>query len=364
MFLVALSIQLNFWVFVFGKFGFTNKQNTGVVTMQQQPVSVIICAKNEAENLLNNLKHILEQRYSNFEVIVVNDNSSDDTAAVLKSFEKDYSHLKIVNATTNKYHLIGKRNALLQGIEAAQHEWLMLTDADCKPKTNAWIRYMVQPLYNGKQLSIGFSNYRTRFSLLNLIIQFETIYTAIQYFAFANNKMPYMAVGRNMAYTKSFFYQSKSFYNNTALSGDDDLLVNELVNNNNFGLVWDIKSQTISNAPSTWKAWIQQKIRHYSAGKFYKSKHRMVLATLYLSSLFSTLFAFFVLMEKPYFTMLLGALFVKIIIQLMVSYKLLSKFKQQHLLIWIPIMDFLFPMILVTLATISMLRKTIAWKNN
>lgn len=336
------------------------------VTAQQQPVSVIICARNEAHNLLKYLKEILEQKYTQFEVIVVDDNSTDNTKTVIENYQKDYNNLKYVFLAAEEKKLLGKRSALLKGIEHANYEWLVFTDADCRPVSLGWLRYITRPLFEGKEISIGFSTYKNEFGLLNALIRYETFYTAMQYFSLASIGLPYMAVGRNMAYTKTLFYKSKQFFQEqNTLSGDDDLLINELATTKNFGLVWNYNAKIISVPNKTYTAWFQQKMRHYTAGFQYKIKHKVILGILYSSSLISSILLVTLFALNKKIEVLFLILLLKLFIQLVVSFKLLNKFKETGLLVWMLVLDFFFPMILITLATASIFYKqNIAWKNN
>jgi cellulose synthase/poly-beta-1,6-N-acetylglucosamine synthase-like glycosyltransferase len=366
LFLLAISIQLFYWLVVFAPFTFRDKNNNSTVTAQQQPVSIIICAKNEAENLNKYLPFILSQRYTAFEVIVVDDNSTDNTKDVIEAFMSTSPQIKYVFLPAEEKVLPGKRSALLKGINAAANEWIVLTDADCRPKSNGWLRYITKPLFEGKELVIGYSPYKSSFSLLNAIIRYETFYTALQYFSFASIGMPYMAVGRNMAYTKSFFKKSKNFYKTeNTVSGDDDLLVNELATKNNYGLVWNYHSQILSVPKKTYTEWFQQKIRHYEAGNQYKNKHKVILGALYISSLLSTISALILYTANFKIEVLFIMLTVKVLLQAIVAFKLLSRWKESGLLLWVLVFDFLFPMILFTLGTASIFYKQkIAWKKN
>src|SRR5690606_33778770 len=122
----------------------------------------------------------------------------------------------------------GKKYGLTLGIKAASHEWILLTDADCRPNSRRWIRSMSRYFDEDTQFVLGFSPYRATAGLLNLFIRFETMLTAIQYFSFGWLGNPYMGVGRNLAYRKSKFLEEKGFNNFLHVTGgDDDLFVNQ-----------------------------------------------------------------------------------------------------------------------------------------
>src|SRR5690606_20033884 len=172
------------------------------------PVSVIICAKNEAENLQKNIPHILAQNYPDFELVLINDASSDETLDVIKSFAEQDPRVKYVDVVNNEAFWANKKYSLTLGIKKAKNNYLLFADADCRPDSANWIQEMAGRFTNKKELILGYSPYESKPSLLNLLIRFETVMTAIQYFSFAKTGSPYMGVGRNLAYTNKLFYDT------------------------------------------------------------------------------------------------------------------------------------------------------------
>lgn len=266
----------------------------------QQPVSVIICAKNEAENLKQFLPLILTQDYPQhlYEVIVVNDQSTDDTATLLQQLAVLYSHLQVVTiAQDADKHLPGKKYALAKGIEHAQHEQLLLTDADCSPASYKWLQEMTA---SKKPITLGYGAYEQLPGLLNRFIRWETVHTCMQYISYAQAGIPYMGVGRNMAYHKLLFtswQQNSAFMNRYAAlpSGDDDLLISKAANKHNTAICLQPTAHTISKAKNTWKTWWTQKTRHSSTGKYYPAKAKYLLGSYALShTLYWLLFGVFV----------------------------------------------------------------------
>ena len=270
----------------------------------RQPVSIIICAKNEAANLKENLPSILSQRYSNdgdsdgalYEVIVVNDASEDNTAHVLMEMEQWYGNLwdivipsdaarpPVPNGYVRVGNLKGKKYALSQGVEAASYDWLVFIDADCIPASRDWLEKMVAPLAKGKQIVAGYGSYHPDRGLLNAFIQWETMHTFLQYSAYALAGLPYMAVGRNMACTRQAFLQAASSPVWNALpSGDDDLLVSIVGDKENTAIVSDKDAFTTTTAKATWAEWRKQKRRHLSTGKYYQPKVKLLLGLYGLS---------------------------------------------------------------------------------
>ena len=218
----ATICQLLYWYLVFSKLAFYKIDKKGIVKesipsvldTDLPPISIIICARNEAENLRKNLPTILNQEYASFEVIVVNDASTDETLSVLNSFLSKYHHLRIINITDKK--IIGKKGALAEGIEAAKYEWLLLTDADCYPFTKNWILGMIKGV-DAKEIGLGYAPYEKRDGFLNTFIRYETVWTATQYMGFALAGEPYMGVGRNIIYMKKLYEKVGGFQKHAIL---------------------------------------------------------------------------------------------------------------------------------------------------
>lgn len=242
-------------------------------------VSVIIAARNEAENLKQNLKYFLEQDYPNYTVIVVNDASVDESETVLAEHKLKYDNLYYTNIRFDPKFKHGKKTALNIGIKAAKTDILLFSDADCKPVSKYWIKNNVRNFDENTDIVIGFGGYEKSKGFLNKIIRSDTVLIALQYLSFAIAKVPYMAVGRNMAYKKSFFIKNKGFANQmNLLSGSDDLFVNKFATSKNLKTEISAESFTISETKKTLKQWANQKIRHLTTGKFYKFKHKFLLS--------------------------------------------------------------------------------------
>ncbi len=249
-------------------------------------VSIIICAKNEGINLAKYLPVVLSQVYDGaYEVIVVNDGSNDDTGQVLKILKSACDNLtEVIISSYERRNLKGKKYALSKGVAIAKYDWLLLIDADCMPASESWLRQMVAPLANGKEIVAGYGGYNEGAGLLNAFTRWETVHTFIQYSAYAGAGHPYMAVGRNMACTKEVFLKARqSKIWNEVPSGDDDLLVSICGTGDNMAVVAAPSAFTWSDAKDNWKDWIAQKQRHLSTGKYYKWPVQLMLGAYGLS---------------------------------------------------------------------------------
>jgi len=252
------------------------KQNKNINTSPKS-VSIIICAKNEAKNLEANLPFILQQNYVDFEIIIVDDGS--DIPIYL-----EHPKIKIIRIETAEKIGIGKKYALQKGIEMAKNEWILLTDADCKPHSQNWITEMTLSIKENHKIVLGVSPYQINQTFLNQFIGYETALTALQYIGFALLKNPYMSVGRNVLYASNLIKQKK--WNNFELSvasGDDDLMLQSLATPENTTVCLTLESYTYSEAKKNWMEYCKQKMRHYESGNLYKRNHRFFLGGFILS---------------------------------------------------------------------------------
>jgi cellulose synthase/poly-beta-1,6-N-acetylglucosamine synthase-like glycosyltransferase len=242
------------------------------------PVSIIICARNEAENLKNNLPVICEQTYSEYEVVVVNDASTDDTQKVLMNFDTKYRHFRYTHIPKDPKFDHNKKLALTIGVKSAQYDHIVLTDADCIPASKFWLKEMATRLIS-KKIVLGYGAYEKGNSILNRLIRFDTLMIARNYLSLAKIGLPYMGVGRNLAWHRSIYDKAKGFSSHYHLkSGDDDILVNQMARRKNTTVCMNPKGFTISKPETKFSNWFLQKRRHLTAGSKYRFLHKMILS--------------------------------------------------------------------------------------
>lgn len=360
----ATAVQLIFWLFVFSRLAlFNQKKHLGLAEtddfpMSEQAVSVIICARNEDENLRRNLPKILEQDYPNFEVVVVNDASTDDSTAVLNELSKQYSHLKIISILEKKK--LGKKSALAKGIDNASHDWLLMTDADCTPLSKNWISGMMAGIREGKEMVLGYAPYAKRDnSLLNKFIRFETVWTATQYLSFALIGQPYMGVGRNLLYDKRLYKKVDGFSKHEDLaSGDDDLFVNQVITQKNFSIILLPQTFMVSEPKTRWNSYFTQKNRHLSVGNRYMLKHQILLGLVSVSHFLFFVTLFFATYVKISTMFAVANIVVRTILIWTVYAKILRKLHEERLLWWIPLLDVLYVFFYLVFASTIILRAT------
>ncbi len=249
-----------------------------------QPVSVIICARNEDDNLTEFLPKVMTQDYPDFEVIVVNDCSFDNTENVIDEFAKIFPNLRKANIKEDPYYKHGKKFAVLVGIKAARHNRLVFTDADCYPASDQWLREMAAGFSEQKEIVLGYGAYEKRKGLLNKLIRFDAFIIAVQYLSAAAKNKPYMGVGRNLAYTNSLFFKEKGFSRHYHVnSGDDDLFVNQAGSASNTNVCISKEAVTVSRAKRNLRQWRIQKARHLTTAPLYSAGTKSKIAFAYFS---------------------------------------------------------------------------------
>ncbi len=313
------------------------KKTVSAAKNSSLPISIIICAHNEEANLQKNLPYILNQVYehngaNNFEVLVVNDNSTDGSVYLLRELEKSNAHLNILNLTQESRNMKGKKFPLSMGIKQAKYDHLLLTDADCLPTSKNWLAEMVQPFHEGKEIVIGYAPYEKEKTALNRNIRYETFYAALQYLSMAISKKPYMGVGRNLAYKKSLFNDNKGFSKHyQLLSGDDDLFINAVANKNNTAIVISEDTHMFSEAKGSKAAWKFQKKRHLSTGRFYKLSHKLMLGLLAFSHFFFYIAFIACCFFKPWVWFALGMFVFRWIYIGIIQYLAMNKLNESDL---------------------------------
>lgn len=362
-FIAITTLQLCYFLFIFSRFSFAKSVKHPSTTF---PVSVLICARNESGNLQEFLPSILQQNYPNFEIVLINDGSYDDTLQIFESIQKKYKNthqIKVVDVVENEKFWGNKKYALTLGIKAATYEHLLFTDADCKPISKHWISEMTSHFSTEKEIILGYgAHQKIKNSFLNKLLRFETLYTAVQYFSYAKIGLPYMGVGRNIAYTKSLFFKAGGFAKHMHLkSGDDDLFVNQNATKKNVAVAFNPTSFTVSKPKTSFKRWIHQKRRHISTANHYKPLHKLFLGLSYSSQLLFWVLASLLLILNCQWQLVLVLILTRMLIQYMVIGRAAKKLKEQDLIIFIPFFEVFLIFIQLFIFIKNKISKPIHW---
>ena len=361
LFIAIVAIQFFYYIIVFGKFAYIKLAKSNP---KRIPISVIVCAKNEAENVANFIPLLAEQNYPDFEIVLIDDASSDDTLDLFEAFEKQYSNIKLVKVKNNEAFWGNKKFALTLGIKAAKNEYLLFTDADCYPISKDWIKEMSSQFTLEKTIVLGYGAYeKIAGSFLNKIIRFETMLTAVQYFSWAKIGSPYMGVGRNLAYKKEEFFNVNGFIDHMKIrSGDDDLFINQAASRKNTTICFDQNSFTYSLPKKSFKEWFVQKRRHISTATFYNPFDRLQLTVFYVSQLL------FIVLP----IILLAFLHQWIIVLSLIGFRYLfawitlgfssGKLKEKDVMYWFPIIEMVLIITQLNIMITTIFSKPVHWK--
>lgn len=359
--ILSLIIQLGFYFIPYTAIlRRTRKIKKGDVphTVEQPPVSIIICARNEGDNLHRFLPLILEQNYEDYEVIVVNDGSCDDTEEIIKDLQKVYHNLYITNIPQETRIISHKKLAITVGVKAAKNEILLFTDADCRPLTPNWITSIVRNFNDQTEFVLGHGNYYREHGFISKMVSYDTLTIAMQYMGFALLGYPYMGVGRNMAYRKSTFFNHKGFAGFLHVaSGDDDLLINAFGKKHNTRIEPSLEAETLSLPKTTFRDWYYQKLRHLSTVDVYQSSSKMWIGLeplsrglFYLTILLLTIFNY----NNPVIlSIVIGSFLLRFLTQFIIINLTAKTYKDKGFGLSIILFDILLPLVNLYILTIG-----------
>jgi glycosyltransferase involved in cell wall biosynthesis len=360
-FFAVVAIQIIFYLFIFGSFSFAKAQK---IIPKLVPISVIVCAKNEEENVANFIPLLAEQNYPDFEIVLIDDASSDNTLAIFEDFEQQYPNIRLVKVQNNEAFWGNKKYALTLGIKAAKKDYLLFTDADCYPTSKDWITAMSSQFTTQKTIVLGYGKYeKIANSFLNKIIRFETLLTAIQYFSWAKIGSPYMGVGRNLAYKKDEFFNVNGFIGHIQVrSGDDDLFINQAANSKNTTIAYTPESFTYSKPKTTFKDWFTQKRRHVTTAQHYKFFDRFQLGLFYSSQLLFILLSIALLALQFEWMIVLSIVGFRYLITWIIIGFSAAKLKEKDVVYWYPIIELVLIFTQINIFITNTFSKPVLWK--
>lgn len=278
---VLLIIQ---YIYYFGVYNRIHTHNMAAkkgdvhFTHDEPPLSIIICAHNESENLRKNLPFILEQDYPQFEVIVINDGSTDETEEVLSVFEEKYPHLYHSFTPDSARYISRKKLALTLGIKASKYDWLVFTEVNCYPANNQWLRLMARNFTPRTQVVLGYSGYERGKGWLHKRASFDSLFTSLRYLGLALAGKPYMGIGRNLAYRKDLFFNTKGFSTYLNMQrGEDDLFINQVAHKDNTRVETDIDATIRMQPVACYKDWKEEKVSYMATARFHRGSQRWLL---------------------------------------------------------------------------------------
>jgi glycosyltransferase involved in cell wall biosynthesis len=326
------------------------------------PVSIIVVANNEFDNLQSLIPKLLEQDHPQFEVILVDDRSYDETYETYLAVSQSNSKLKFLRVDETPEASSAKKFSLTLAIKAAQYENLLFIDADCDP-TEQWAYQMSKRFSDKTEIVIGASPYASKAGFLNYLIQFETSMTALNYLSFALAKVPYMSVGRNWGFKKHLFLNNKGYHpHNKLKGGDDDLFLQKVITKQNYAICPHPDSLVKSIPKTNFTDWYDQKQRHYSVSKYYNFRSKFLLGN-YLTTHLLSYILFAVLLFSQEFRLYSSAIFLfRLLLFWIVSAKAFNKLASKVEWYMIPWFEFLNSVLVITFGLISLRATKIKWR--
>ena len=354
--IIVTAINLFYWIILFGKFPFyVQTPNQHKDEIPRFNPAVIIASRNELENLKANLPTILEQECTKFRIVLVDDGSVDGTKEFLERLASNHVNLKVISFESHQ----GKKVVLNKVLPKVENEIYLFTDADCKSNSPFWIDRMLEGFYSGKDIVLGYAPLNRTSGLLNKFARFETFMTALQYFSYALRGIPYMGVGRNLAYRKSLFVQQQGFDSHiNTLSGDDDLFVNQAGNASNIYCQIHPDSFMYSDAPMDLKNFLRQKRRHISSSFSYKLKHQFLLSLYALTQILFYLFLFTVKWQVA-----LSVYFARFILIMIFHKQSFKKLAVEDLYKYFLFLDPLISIYYIFMSVMTFNKRKIKWKD-
>lgn len=307
------------------------KRKKGTLTKDAlPPVSVVLTARNDASWLKENLVYLLEQDYPNFEVVVVDYLSHDDTQFVLKLLQDYYPHLKVVPFKEDVNLFQGKKYPLSIGIKSAKNDILMLADPDCIPKNMQWLRGMVEGYSNkNTQIVLGFCGLKRTKTLLGLMQQYDNLAYSAHYLGNALLGHPYTGSGRNLSYRRKFFFKQGAFIRHYSVAGgSDDLFVYQNANRKNTSVCIDSDACLSTEPRKTFAQWHRLRLERVSTRNWHSLGSRLVEDLMPLANVaFYALAALLVLRGTLPWVVVAGAVAIKWIWQIVSFAQLCKRFE-------------------------------------
>lgn len=361
-FIGIILLQFGYYLGVFGRFIFAGPQQ---VAQKKLPVSVLVLAKNNAEQVKKLVPKLLSQNYPDFELVLIDNASSDETIDAMEALELEYPTIvRLVKVENNEAFWGSKKYALTLGIKASRKEYLLFIEADCEPTSNDWLMHMASQFTMSKTIVLGFSAYRlVKNSLLNKLIRYDALINATQRFAWAKSGLPFTGDGRNLAYKKEEFFKRNGYINHMNIrTGEDALFINEAANNKNTAICYTPESFVYTDAPSTFKAWVLDKRKAAYTTTFFKTSDQAKLKVfIWLQALFFVLMAVLIIVQFNWMV-LVPVIVFRYLVCWIVMAQSAAKLNEKDTVYWYPFIEIMLIFTQLYVFTVNLLSKKAYWQ--
>ena len=359
LFVACTAVQIIYYL-AFSSFLFRSKKNK--TNTSEIPISVIIYTKNQAEKFLTFLPSILEQEYYKFEIVLINNASSDNTSVLLESYAKKHAHIKVINVENNEAFWGSKKYALTLGIKTAQYPNLLFTDTNCTLVSKHWISEMSKKFTTNKTIILGYKKYQKENSLSNIFIRYENLLKAIKCFGFTKLGSPFMAFGNNFGYQKSEFFKVKGFINHMKTNaGEADLFIKDAANKENTTFCISEKSFIKTAIPTSFSKWFAANKEEIVITKKYKFKHRFLLKFFTFSKILFYVLATVLFFVYPY-QIILPIVLAYFLLQYIIIGISAKKLKEPQIIFFLPFLEIGLLLIQISIFSANLISKPNHWK--
>lgn len=359
--MVVFAIQLVYYLFIFSKFSFAKKTT---VSQNNVPISVIICVKNQEDTIQKHIESILEQNYSNFEIVLIDNASSDGTLDIFEEYEKQYANIKLVKVENNEAFWGNKKFALTLGIKAAKNDYLLFTNPNCYPTSTDWISEMSSHFTSEKTIILGYSSIqKVRNSFLNKLIRFENVLSATQVFSWAKAGNPYTGNGTNLAYKRDEFFKTNGFINHMKIrTGEDSLFINQAANGQNTTVCATKNSFVLSDESPNFSQWIHSTRITYSHFSKFKFIDNFKNYLFFISQLLFILLPIILLVSQYQWIIVASVILLRYISTWIVLGFSASKLNEKDVMYWYPIIEIVTLFIQLNIFLTNKVSKPTDWK--
>ncbi|CAM1358629.1 Glycosyl transferase family 2 [Tenacibaculum sediminilitoris] len=359
-FVVVTAIQVLYYLF-FLTFAY-GQNKIKINTDVNIPVSVIVYVKNNADVLIDSIQNLTKQKYSSFEIVLVNNASSDNSLDIIETLQKKHSNIKVVNVENTEAFWGNKKYALTLGVKAATHEHLLFTEINSKALSKNWIHEIASNFSQENTIVIGYQKLkRKKNSFSNLLIRFNHLLRTIQSLSFVKFRNPYNATNHNFAYTKSVFFKVNGYINHlNTFIGEADLFLKDAATTNNTTYSIKLDSFVVSNKHLSFKEWFYSQKQTSILFSLYKLKPRFFLRLFTLTKLLFYLLAIYTTILN--WKLSLPFIISYFLIQYVVLGKSASKLHEKNIILLLPFLDICLVLLQISIFISNQISKPTHWK--
>ena len=282
---VVTLIQLVYYYVIYGRFAFHRKKSA--LGFRDIPVSVVIVVRDDAALAVQNLPQLLDQQYSSYEVVIVNDRSRDENSLqAIREYRDRYPNVKLVDLSTAVSTSRGKKMAISMGVKCATYDHILLTAPNCKPASRQWLSKMAQNFQFQQRIVLGYNTFEKKKGIYSHFLLYDNLIGAVQYFAHALMHTTYRGDLNNVAFVRQLFYKQNGFiaYNHL-LYGEEDIFIHRAATSNNVAAEYDPDAATLQQHTPSYGYWRLHKVSLFFTRKFNSLKNRILLSGYELTNL-------------------------------------------------------------------------------